>query len=550
MASLGAFGGLGGIGGGTLGEVLVKVGIDTKQLDAGLAKAKAESETAGTTFGKFGQLAQAGFAIAGIAAVKFAADAIKSADDHEQALLLLQQAVGGTTAAYEAQANALQDLTGFQDEEILRADTTLARFKLTQEEISRTIPLILDWARATGESASTASAALGRALLGNTRGLKSLGIQFTATGNHAADLDTILKQLESRVGGTAEAFGQSFAGKLAILSAKLDDLKETIGAALIPIMEKLAAVGSKVLEIVGPVLAQSFKDAAQTATELGSALEPLLEVLNSIPTSTNQAGESTNAFADRWRDLQSANPIHILSDYNDWVLKTIGVTKEVAIQSATFQGNLEALTHAHRDAAEAAKANTEALQAEREAMKELAGKATTLIGSVLNLKDAQRELHKAQQDSTVSAAELHDKEVSVLEAFLGVKSNLSDLIEKMKDGKATSQDVIEKFDAMATKAGLSKGAINDLNGILQQYIDKINAIPRSVTTQLILTGDTVSDTGVGGNGGNVGRNRGGNGNGRGGSQDLRVFIDGQELTDAVHSRLIQKQRRSGSLQLT
>src|SRR5207248_2395854 len=98
--------------------------------------------------------------------------------------------------------------------EILAADTQLARFKLTQAQIQQLIPLILDYSRATGQDAATAAGNIGRALLGNTRALKAVGIEFKATGNTAADLSSIMDLLRQHVGGAADAFAKTGAGQL------------------------------------------------------------------------------------------------------------------------------------------------------------------------------------------------------------------------------------------------------------------------------------------------------------------------------------------------
>jgi len=235
--------------GSTLGQVLVSVGVDTKQLQAGMARAKGEVSSAGTTMSKFGTYAAAGFAIAGVAAVKFAADAVKSAQEHEAALTRLRIAIGGSTAAFESQATALQNLTGYQDESILLADAALSRFKLTEAQIHQTIPLILDYATATGVDAEQAAASFGRALLGNARGMKTLGIQFSATGDRTKDLGVLTDKLRSKVEGTAVALGQTFAGQVAIFGAKLDDVKENIGAGLLPVLTDLVGAGQDVIEI-------------------------------------------------------------------------------------------------------------------------------------------------------------------------------------------------------------------------------------------------------------------------------------------------------------
>lgn len=468
--SIGFRGALGSLGsGGVLGQVLVRVGLDTKQLDAGLAKAKGEAASAGTTYSRFGAFASAGLALAGVAAVKFAADAIKSADDHEQALLLLRQAIDGTTTAYESQANALQDLTGIQDEEILRADTTLARFKLNREEIEQTVPLLLDWARATGESATTAAAALGRALLGNTRGLKSIGIEFTSTGNRAKDLQTILKQLESRVGGTSEAFGQSFAGRIDILLAKFDDLKETVGTFLIAVIEQgitdLQGFGAEVERIINliPGLKPSSDEAAEglTGVQKASALAQF-----GLHAMTHPLDTLIHGFSVRFPDAAAKTE-----------------DAETSAAAAAFK-----LAEAHRKAADAA---LEQLRAE----KLLAGGAVGLLASLDQLRAAQRDLTAARKDGKSTAADLRAAELNVLQAQLGVNDSFRDLVQKQKDAGASSQDILDKFDSLATKARLTKDEISSLTQFIQGYIDKLKQIPSSVNTDVTVNRNLVTTGG-------------------------------------------------------
>jgi uncharacterized phage infection (PIP) family protein YhgE len=53
-----------------------------------------------------------------------------------------------------------------------------------------------------------------------------------------ATYEEILASIEQRVGGMADAFGNTAAGKMAVFNAKFDDLKEQIGYALLPILIK------------------------------------------------------------------------------------------------------------------------------------------------------------------------------------------------------------------------------------------------------------------------------------------------------------------------
>src|SRR4051812_12860022 len=135
----GILGGIAGnLGGGSIGRAVVSLALDTTGYNAQLEKTAAETEAATTQAGastsKFSGVATAAYAIAGVAALDFAKSAVASAVEHEQVLAALTAQVGSNTQAFEDQATALQNVSGYQDEAILGADTILSRFKLTQQQ--------------------------------------------------------------------------------------------------------------------------------------------------------------------------------------------------------------------------------------------------------------------------------------------------------------------------------------------------------------------------------------------------------------------------------
>jgi hypothetical protein len=238
-----------GGGAGLVGGATVRLFLDDSNFKGKLAAAEAETKAASGTMSKFGGVAKQAFLIGGVAAGAFAVSSIKAFMESEEVmaqfnntLSMMPKLAGETAQAFQEQATALQALTGYQDEEIISADNVLARFKLTGDEIRSAIPVILDYARAMHTDVPTAAGVVGKALLGNTRALKAVGIEFTATGNTAKDFDTILGKLQGKVGGAAEAFGGTMAGQLEIAKAKFNDAQEAVGKALIPALTKLLGV--------------------------------------------------------------------------------------------------------------------------------------------------------------------------------------------------------------------------------------------------------------------------------------------------------------------
>lgn len=234
---------LGALSGGAIGGAIVNLGINDAGFKSGLAKAEAQTKTATGTMGSsFGNLKAVGLvALGGLAvgAVKFAGDAIAAAQEHEQAISQLTLAIKGDTTALQDQASALQMVTGFSDESILNADTILSRYKLTTTQLQELNPLILDFARAQGIDAAAAAGTLGKALLGNARAIKNIGGEFEATGDTTKDLAALMAILEDKVGGVAEEFGRTSEGQAQILGEKFNELQETVGKYLIPVLNAL-----------------------------------------------------------------------------------------------------------------------------------------------------------------------------------------------------------------------------------------------------------------------------------------------------------------------
>ncbi|MBW9094644.1 phage tail tape measure protein [Microbacterium jejuense] len=132
--------------------------------------------------------------------------------------------------------SALQAKTGFDDDQIAASQATLAQFGLTGEQIQKLTPLMLDYATKTGSDLTTSAEAMGKAVMGQGRALKAVGIDFTDTGSSAGNFDQIVSGLDGTVGGLAETMGTTGAGKAKILEATFGDLQESIGEKLLPVI--------------------------------------------------------------------------------------------------------------------------------------------------------------------------------------------------------------------------------------------------------------------------------------------------------------------------
>ena len=97
----------------------------------------------------------------------------------------------------------------------------------------------LDISASTGKDLGTVTDALSKAYNGNMKGLKALDASLIPLIKDGADFDTVMQALAATTGGAASDAANTAAGRMANLKIQFDEAKESIGAALLPVMQKL-----------------------------------------------------------------------------------------------------------------------------------------------------------------------------------------------------------------------------------------------------------------------------------------------------------------------
>lgn len=267
-----------------LGEAYVEVRADTSKfgpdLDKAVTKPLKEAEQqakklgdelkGGLDKGKIGAkdfqkaAMPAGLALGAVAGA-FGLFA-KQAEEAEIAQRRLTQVLttmgyGEATGRVSAYADELERTVAVDGEVIKATQTKLATFANLTKSVGesggafdRATVAALDLAAAGFGSAETNAVQLGKALQDPVKGISALGragVTFTAqekekiktlveSGNVLAAQDVILKAVEGQVGGTAEASKSAFAE----IKIAVENAGESIGAVLLPIIQKVATVFS------------------------------------------------------------------------------------------------------------------------------------------------------------------------------------------------------------------------------------------------------------------------------------------------------------------
>lgn len=266
-------------------SLVVKIGAEISELKTKLQKAQGHIEDYQNRFRQIGVAMTA----IGAGMTAFFRNAVDNASQQEMATQKLINAlknVPGTTEegtqALLRQASALQTLTGFGDEQIINAQAMLATFQLTAEEIAQITPRMLDMAaateKATGQKADLQSIAiaLGKGFTGLAGSLTRYGVVLSEEAKKTGDFNLILRDLDANFKGASETVGRTFAGQVRILAAQFGDLKELIGAQLIPALLPLV---KKISESI--VAISSWIERNQS---LVRALTPVVAALGALAT--------------------------------------------------------------------------------------------------------------------------------------------------------------------------------------------------------------------------------------------------------------------------
>lgn len=185
--------------------------------------------------------------------VDFGVSAVKAAVDDAAAQEVLRKAVEGATGArnvdmksIESWIGTTQNATGVLDDELRPALATLVGATKDVGKAQELMGTALDVARAKGVPLETVATALAKAYAGNSTALNKLVPGLKSAGESTLKFADAKDRLNQMFGGTAAAWAETDAGKMARLNAQWSDMQETLGAALIPALSKVAGIVSDV----------------------------------------------------------------------------------------------------------------------------------------------------------------------------------------------------------------------------------------------------------------------------------------------------------------
>jgi len=227
--------------------------IITQYSDKGSKAAARDINKLGKSFDKFAGKVGKAFGLAAAAsaafAIKVGIDSVKAAiaDEKSQALLAnsLKNTTGATDSAIastEAWIDRIQRTFGEVDDNLRPALAKLASVTGSVTDAQALLGLALDVSAGGSVDLDAATNAVTKALQGNYKALKNLGVPITDAMVKGKDLNAVLALTAKTFGGAAATRANTFEFRMKRLAIAFDEAKETLGTALMPVLEELFTV--------------------------------------------------------------------------------------------------------------------------------------------------------------------------------------------------------------------------------------------------------------------------------------------------------------------
>lgn len=153
----------------------------------------------------------------------------------------------------------MQKTVAVDDAAVVGLAGLLKEFNVADGQVEPAIKAIVDYSKATGQDIPSAGQSFTRALLGQSRALKAIGVDFHATGDRASDLQRLIGRVEERTRGAAEAQRHTLGGSFEALQESASNFFSSLGQLFAPqlvaILDSLTAFFNKLTELIQGIIA-------------------------------------------------------------------------------------------------------------------------------------------------------------------------------------------------------------------------------------------------------------------------------------------------------
>lgn len=223
-------------------------GFDGRGIEKALkefAKLETTGQRAQFAIQKAALPAAAALAGLGFAAVKATQAAMQEQQEMTTLASTLQRVTGASQATIDANEKflaSMQRATIYSDSDMRPALASLVTASGDLERSQQDLQLAMDIATATGIPLVQVADSLGKAYNDNFKSLKALSPAIADNIKQGQSMDQIFQELTNTFGGATAAATDTAAGKMKQLQNQMQDLQESIGMTLLPVVERIVPI--------------------------------------------------------------------------------------------------------------------------------------------------------------------------------------------------------------------------------------------------------------------------------------------------------------------
>ena len=269
---------------------------DVAEFSKNIKVASKDTETIGDQFEAFGKKAALAFAVAAAAIGAFAVASVKAAAEDEAGQKKLEETIRNTTSATAEQiagidkyVTAQSIATATTDDVIRPALSRLLRATGDLTKAQELLTLSQEISAATGKPLEAVTNAVAKSFEGSNTALTKLGVGLSAAELKTLSFDQTVQLLNKTFDGFIENQSETAAFKFKQLTIAIDETKEQIGAALLPVVTELT---DYILQNVVPVvtsfvdgltgkdgLTEGLSDTQVSAQNFGKGIRGLIKIV-------------------------------------------------------------------------------------------------------------------------------------------------------------------------------------------------------------------------------------------------------------------------------
>jgi hypothetical protein len=255
----------------------------------------------------------AGLALAGLAVAL--GDAAKGAIEDDAAQQLLATTITKVTGATDAQIQANENwistqgkLLGITDDELRPVMGKLVKATGSVTKAQELASQAMDIAASSGKPLATVTAALEKAYGGNLTALAKLAPEYREMIKDGATFEEVMGKIAETTGGAATVSANTAQGQFKRLSVSLAETKETIGAALLPVIQAVLPF----LQKMGEWASENTTTFLIVAGVIGGIAAAIV-VTNAAMTAWAAATKAFTVIQGIFNAVMAANPLVLLA---------------------------------------------------------------------------------------------------------------------------------------------------------------------------------------------------------------------------------------------